>query len=296
MKKSLSALLALLMTLTLFVPTYAAEVNPSQDDLSNYTVHTIDLTSDDRTAVQSSEHSSAIDRARQFVDSLNLSDEYDYLEQVAYAELDDYEARGVDLTSFSVYVPTATSSEAVYGTFSGRTFYYTTAVGASVRVDEQRDIVKSSSNEAAWERFASGITQMIVSYASLSASIQFSLFDLAIRTAGDSNYTVKNGSYLMYTYNVSTVTRAIYSYKNNGSKFVVRTDQRGTGDFFINFAPVGTGFSHAFYEIKHLSNQAVTTPGYYNSSAILSQCYAYFKRKASVSFRLSDYVMHHNFE
>lgn len=184
----------------------------------------------------------------------------------------EYQDSGIELESYTVLIPKATAAEQTFGTYNGRTFYYTITSEASFRKNLQKTL-KTSNNDANWNAWISGAVNLVMCAADWWYSIPYT-FVMNVLGA-EKDYEIKTDTYLQYTYRVDPQTRAIYSY-TNGVKRISYTDQMGVFDADIDFCPVGTGFSKSYYQLAHLSNQNTTTPNYNNSNSILQLANTYY--------------------
>lgn len=293
-KRSMALLCAAVITVSTVIPVFAEGTHLDTSETNDYNVYTITFDQANDSRVTRTASGTTIAQARAFVQSLNLCDEYSYIEEAAMDELDSYENAAVELTSYSVYVPTDTHEEEYYGTINGRKFYSVVTTGSSFRVDEKKGLKKTASTADKWNKFAQGLLNVGLCFANWQVTVPYTLISTALSNAGE-NYSLQYNSYLVYTYNVDTESRSIYTY-NNGTKVRVRSDQTGVADFFASVAPVGTGFSKPFYTFERWPDVGIATANYDDKSAILQQCIAYYNRGASVNFYLKDLQFSDKFE
>lgn len=294
-KRMITLLLALVMCLSLATPVMAEDASTLRKS-NDYISYTIDL-STNSPACFSSAYQTPIQRAREFVSSLNLSDEYSYIKDVALQELASYEASQVELYSYTVYVPTSASSESVYGTYNGRTFYYSKTTGSNLRIDSFRDVIKSNASSTTWTQFTKGFLDFVLCFADWKYSIPYAVFTNILTNAGDQTCMIHDNDYVVLTCNGDTETRTIYTYDNNNRKKIVKVDQTGIVDFFVSYAPVGRGFSDAFFTIdNNLRNINIATPNYYKPSTILPQCLANYNHQSTSYSYLSSMNPFHVYE
>lgn len=257
MKKLISIILLLVLTLSLCAPSFASTDEPEDAFcIDNYIQYTINLT--EQNPNMRSENGDSIDAAIDYVESLGLEDiGYSYIEEACLCELNGYKEDGVVLENYTVLVP-KTRTKFLFGTYANSKFYYEYTSVANMR----RDTIgskKSNSNEIQWEKWILGVADLGMCFAQAQWSVPYALFRTVTGVSNPSS--VHYGSYNQYVEQFEkTVTRTIFKEKNG---FVpCYQDQTASLRVKMYFCPVGTAFSKDFYDIGTVYDGAVGTNNY----------------------------------
>lgn len=288
MKKFIAFLICISMVLSVSTTSFATKITSSSDeytcnttdDYSEYTHYTIDLSAKRSNSLES------ITSATSYVKSLDLGKKgYGYIEDACLAELKSYMDSGVKIVSYTVLVPNTTSDN-VFGTYNGRTYYWDTTSLAVVEYSK-RSSTPSTQQLANW---MAGSLYAMIAFSTLLYSIPYTLV-LSIANL-PSNITVSYGSYFQYYFVTSPVTRTIYTYSSPSSttKKVVYVDQRGLTNPSIDFHPVSSSMPNTVTVIQQY-NKSVKTQFYDDTSYILQRCNVMYSHNSTEYWFLSTALL-----
>ena len=295
-KRLISTVLAFVMCFSLTATTFAeaftsTEISTS-DSLAAFDQYVIIMNRTNMDAVNASvQKSNAVtkdiayrtsyDSAIAYVKSLNLKNVgHEYIEQACLEELNVYKEAGIELNYYAVLVPNGTAStEYTYGTYNGRTFYYTYTSIVDFNITKNG----GSLDSASLKKWVEGTFNLILGFACQEYSILYSLFDSV-----GSSATYSTGSsfqYIFQFYNVKS--RTIYTYSGSAKKNVL-VDQYGTSNLTTLFIPIGATPSNL---TSTWTGRVSRTTYYNNKDRNLQRAYVNYTHNSSESWYLSTEVL-----
>ena len=184
-----------------------------------------------------------------------------------------------------VFSPLSVSAASKYGTYGGKTYYYTISKSKNVRIEKRGK--KVGDHLKYW---MNGTVKLIVDYAAGNLMIPFSIVETMV---DDDSVKYSEKSYSSYVYQAKYTTRNIFYYTNKSKKHkkIVLTDEKGKADVFYEFHPVGIGFKKSIYSKKLKSNKSMKTRYYDNKSRNLKRCGINAKHKSREIWSLSTELL-----
>ena len=213
----------------------------------------------------------SIDCAVEFVKSINLEDSSnDFIIDACLDELEELkEIETAGLLDYTVLIPNSTRSDTLYGTYNGRTFYYTLS---STFNPTPFTIVGNNISQTHYNQWASGLISILLGLLGNEFSIPYTLVQLAYGSTSAGLYW-STGDHLEYFIQPKDVrTRAIYTYSGNTKK-VVLIDQSGHAYIQFLFVPGPDNDIIGKQPINDPTYKAAYTKYYQNTSRNLQRAY-----------------------
>lgn len=301
MKKLMSVLLTVIMMFSFVTPAFAQNMgvvsaDTCADDLEMYTQYKIDLnhqnisqnretTEDPSSKARAMTTGKNLSDAVCFVESLKLDENgYGYIREACIKELEEYQEKGIELTSYTVLVPKSNRSETIYGTYNGRTFYYALTSISDFNIEKNGD----SPAQETLDDWIRGALDLVIGFALQEFSLPYSMVMSALNISG--NVSLSYGTHNRYLFQMFDVkTRTIYTYSGD-TKRTVLTDQIGKAHISIYLVPVGGDVVGEQLTASY-ANRELKTKFYDNVSRNLQKAYVMYNHKGVDTWSLITEVL-----
>lgn len=287
MKKLLAVSLCICMLLALTVPASALNKTTCdyEDELNLYDHHTYEP--QNYSTQSNARGQNSIDGAIAFVKALNLEDQgYGYISEQCLDELEMFRDNHFELESYTVLTPKATAAEQVFGTYNGRTFYYT--LTSMTRFAKENDTGTVDELGSKISRFIQGAINLIVAIPGVVPStatggvlsVSYAAFCNAV---GIQKYNMLKGAFFRYRVSYDVSCRSIYAYATSASssKRICYKDYSGIADANLRYYhndPAHFSAANDSILIDAEDDISVQSSNYENTDRIVQIANSYFNR------------------
>ncbi|MEE0256999.1 hypothetical protein [Evtepia sp.] len=224
--------------------------------------------------------------AKDYVTGLNLSESgWECIETACLEQIDALAAEtdGV-LTSYTVYVPESDNSMipasaparaktaiAKFGTYSGVQFY------SNIYSEYTKEYQKNTyNNRTKIKQWGSGAIDLVLCFAQPIVTVPITFIKTMI--GAPSSYTIRDGAYFDYYFNLSAKCRGIYTKNSNGTYRMLTSSETGKVSPAIVFHPVDGNYGTVYS--RNLETKPVKTSNYDNSSWQMQVAYHQYQNNA----------------
>lgn len=213
----------------------------------------------------------SIDCAIEFVKSIHPDDSNnEFIIDACLNELVELkEINAAGLLDYTVLIPHSTRSDTLYGTYNGRTFYYTLS---STFNPTPFTLTGDNISQTHYNQWASGLVGILLGLLGNEYSIPYSLVQLAYGSTSAGLYW-STGDHLEYYIQPKNIrSRSIYTYSGSTKK-VVLIDQSGYAHIQTQFVPGPNNNTIGKATISQLQYEPACTKYYNATSRNLQKAY-----------------------
>lgn len=293
MKRFISLILSIIMSLSLCIPVMATDEGTNNFELpkdwkSNVESYKITFEKDtalsinempnnaisdsmnwdeEQKAITLAHNKRVAEQAKAFVKSLGLSEDgFEDIEELCIEQLESYKERDdAQLISYTVNTPQKSSSPSesdllYFGTYQNRDFYFFYPSEA-----EECTNIKKQTTKSILQNWAKALISVLLSYSgggseTVTATVQWS--DILKISSLPKNYVITDNAFSESYCNVVVHTRGIYTQFGNGDYEMLTSQQFGEVYPYVVFHPVDPPEHNAAISYDYGFAGIVTSPRY----------------------------------